>query len=95
MLVHADPDIARHAGFDRPISHGLNTFGLACRAVLRRFAPRRPEAIAAMTTRFAAPAFPGDTIRIEIFETPAGLRFRGLALERSVLVLDRSEVEFR
>ncbi len=95
MLVHADPDIARHAGFDRPISHGLNTFGLAYRAVLKRFAPRRPEAIAAMATRSAAPAFPGDMIRIGMFETPKGLRFRGVALERSVLVLDRGEVEFR
>jgi acyl dehydratase len=95
MPVHADPDVARDAGFDRPISHGLNTFGLACRAVLKRFAPRRPEAIASMATRFAAPAFPGDTIRIEMFETPVGLRFRGLALERSVLVLDRGEVTFR
>ena len=95
MPVHADPDVARDAGFDRPISHGLNTFGLACRAVLKRFAPRRPEAIASMATRFAAPAFPGDTIRIEMFETPVGLRFRGLALERSVLVLDRGEVAFR
>ena len=95
MPIHADPDIARDAGFDRPISHGLNTFGLACRAVLKRFAPRRPEAIASMATRFAAPAFPGDTIRIEMFETRGGFRFRGFAVERSVLVLDRGEVEFR
>jgi hypothetical protein len=48
-----------------------------------------------MATRFAAPALPGDTIRIELFETPDGLRFRAQALERSVLVLDRGEVGFR
>lgn len=48
-----------------------------------------------MAARFAAPAFPGDTIRIEMFETPDGLRFRAKALERSVLVLDRGEVGFR
>jgi MaoC like domain len=95
MPIHADPDIAREAGFDRPISHGLNTFGLACRAVLKRFAPRRPEAIASMAARFAAPAFPGDTIRVEMFEAPGGLRFRACALERAVLVLDRGEVGFR
>ena len=95
MPIHADPEIAREAGFDRPISHGLNTFGLACRAILKRFAPRRPEAIVSMAARFAAPAFPGDTIRIEMFETAQGFRFRGLALERSVLVLDRGEVGFR
>jgi MaoC like domain len=95
MPIHADPDIARAAGFDRPISHGLNTFGLACRAVLKLYAPRQPEKVVAMATRFAAPALPGDTIRIELFETPDGLRFRAQALERSVLVLDRGEVGFR
>jgi acyl dehydratase len=95
MPVHADPDIARAAGFDRPISHGLNTFGFACRAVLKRFAPRQPERIASMAVRFAAPAFPGDTIRVELFETPDGLRFRAWAIERSILVLDRGEVGFR
>jgi acyl dehydratase len=95
MPIHADPDVAREAGFDRPISHGLNTFGLACRAVLKRFAPRRPDKIASMAARFAAPAFPGDTIRVEMFETADGLRFRAWALERSVLILDRGEVGFR
>ena len=95
MPIHADPDIAREAGFDRPISHGLNTFGLACRAVLKRFAPRRPEAIASMAVRFASPAFPADTIRVEMFEAPGGLQFRARALERAVLVLDRGEVWFR
>lgn len=95
MPIHADPDVARDAGFDRPISHGLSTFGLACRAVLKRFAPRRPESIASMATRFVAPAFPGDTIRIEMVESSGGVRFRGLALERAVLVLDRGEAVFR
>ena len=47
-------------------------FGLACRAVLKRFAPRKPEAIASMAVRFASPAFPGDTIRVEMFEAPGG-----------------------
>lgn len=91
MPIHADPDIARQAGFERPISHGLNTFGLACRAALKHFAPRRPEALVSMSVRFAAPAYPGDTIRIEFFED-AGLRFRARAVQRGVIVLDRGEI---
>ena len=91
MPIHADPEIARQAGFERPISHGLNTFGLACRAALKHFAPRRPEKLVSMSVRFAAPAYPGDTIRIEFFED-SGLRFRAFALEREVMVLDRGEV---
>ena len=91
MPIHADPAIARDAGFDRPISHGLNTMGLACRAILKRFAPGRPERLEAMAVRFVAPAYPGDTIRIEMFAGRDAIRFRAWAVERHVLVLDRGE----
>jgi len=91
MPIHADPDIAREAGFERPISHGLNTFGLACRAALKHFAPRRPERLASMSVRFVAPAYPGETIRIELIDD-GGVRFRARAVERDVLVLDRGEI---
>lgn len=91
MPIHADPAIARDAGFDRPISHGLNTLGLACRAILKRYAPGRPERIRTLTARFIAPAFPGDTIRIDVFEADKALRFQAYALERRVMLLDRGE----
>jgi acyl dehydratase len=91
MPIHADPAIARKAGFDKPISHGLNTMGLACRAILKRCAPKRPERLGAMTVRFISPAFSGDTIRIEMFKEADLVRFRGWAVERKVLVLDRGE----
>ncbi len=93
MPIHADPEIARQAGFDRPISHGLNTFGLACRAIVKRFAPRAPERLKGMCARFAGPAFPGDTIRIELYAEANAVRFRAHALERGALVLDRGEAE--
>ena len=93
MPIHADPDIARDAGFERPISHGLNMFGLVCRAALKHFARGRPETLKSMSVRFAAPAYPGDTIRIELFATTQGARFRARVLERKVLILDRGEIE--
>lgn len=93
MPIHADPAIARDAGFPRPISHGLNTFGLACRAALKLYAQRRPDKIVAMAARFTAPAFPGETIRVELIEAAGGLRFRAIALERGAIVLDRGEIE--
>lgn len=92
MPIHADPAAAREAGFDRPISHGLNTFGVACRAALKHLAPRAPERIVGMSARFTAPAFPGDTIRVELFDTPDGAAFRATALERNARVLDRGEI---
>jgi acyl dehydratase len=89
MPIHADPLIARDAGFDRPISHGLNTMGLACRAILKRFAPRRPDRLRAMAVRFVSPALPGDTIRVEMFDEGETVAFRAWAVERRTLVLDR------
>jgi acyl dehydratase len=65
--------------------------GLACCAVLKRYARGNPERIGAMAVRFVSPAFPGDTIRIEMFEQGDIVRFRAWAVERQVLVLDRGE----
>ena len=91
MPIHADPAVARDAGFERPISHGLNTLGLACRAILKRRAPGRPERISTLAARFVAPAFPGDTIRIDMFEQGDAIRFRAWATERCAMVIDRGE----
>lgn len=91
MPIHADPEVARAAGFERPISHGLNTFGLACRGILKCLAPRAPERLRSMSARFVAPALPGDTIRVEIYGNGERVRFRALALERNILVLDRGD----
>lgn len=91
MPIHADPVIAKRAGFERPISHGLNTMGLACRAVLKQFSPRRPARLRSMFVRFAQPAYPGETIRVEMFDAGERVRFRALAVERNVIVLDRGE----
>jgi acyl dehydratase len=65
--------------------------GLACRAILKHFAPSRPQRLASMAVRFVSPAYPGDTIRIEMFAGNNTVRFRAWAVERHVLVLDRGE----
>ena len=94
MPIHADPGIARRAGFDRPISHGLNTMGLACRAILKRFSPGHPERLRSMFVRFAQPAYPGETLRVDLFDEGDTVRFRAVAVERDVIVLDRGECRF-
>lgn len=91
MPIHADSAVARRAGFVRPISHGLNNMGLACRAILKHYARGRPEALREMGVRFVQPGYPGDTIRIEMQEQSGMVRFRARALERDVLLLDRGE----
>jgi acyl dehydratase len=95
MPIHVDPGVARDAGFERPISHGLNNLGLACRAILKLRARGRPEAMRTLAARFVRPGLPGDTVRVELFDgdEPGRVRFRANALERDVVLLDRGVCE--
>ncbi len=94
--LHSEPAVAVQAGFPRPILHGLCTYGIACRAILAAWCGSRPERLRSLFTRFTAPVFPGETLRIEMYAdaaTPGAVAFRAIALERSVTVLDAGRAE--
>lgn len=86
--LHADPDIARRAGFDRPVLHGLCTYGIACRAVLKAVAGHDPAAIRAFDARFSSPVFPGDEIVTDIWRDGPVVSFRCRVPERGAVVLN-------
>lgn len=89
--IHADPAVARSAGFDRPILHGLCTMGLAARALVDHLCEGAPERLRAMNVRFSRPVFPGETIRTEFFTDGEIVRFRCRAVERDIIVVDRGQ----
>ena len=60
--LHADPNMAKFGGFDRPILHGLCTFGHAGRAVLRGACGGDPAKLKSFAARFSGVVFPGDTL---------------------------------
>ena len=93
--IHADPDAAAKAGFDRPILHGLCTLGVATRAVLTALADGAPERLVSLSARFSRPVFPGETIRTEFFAAGNQIRFRSRVIERDVVVLDRGTAALR
>jgi acyl dehydratase len=62
--LHIDPDFARSAGFERPILHGLCTFGHATRAVVAHACGGDPRRLRRIGMRFAAPVFPGETLTV-------------------------------
>lgn len=85
--IHADPTAARKAGFERPILHGLCTFGMAARAILRLACRNDPSRLASLGLRFSSPFFPGETLRVNLWIDGADVQFEAYALERHVKVL--------
>lgn len=86
--LHADPKVAAAAGFDRPILHGLCSFGVAGRAILRACCGNDQRRLKSIQTRFSAPVFPGETIRTELWRDGATVSFRARVLQRDVVVLN-------
>ena len=93
--LHADPRSAASAGFERPILHGLCTYGMACHAVMRTCLDYDARRLRGLSVRFAAPVFPGDTIRFEMWRGATGREFRLRARvdARNVVILDNGVVE--
>ena len=91
--LHADPEVARAAGFERPILHGMATMGIAAHAVLRSILDYDALRLKAMRVRFTAVVYPGDTLRTEIWRDGSVLSLRMTALERGVVVLNQCRVD--
>jgi acyl dehydratase len=60
--IHADPQVARQAGFERPILHGLCTYGIGARMALKHLAADEPTRFKAFETKFSKVVMPGDTL---------------------------------
>ena len=87
--LHADPVKARFAGFPGPLLHGRCTFGIAAWALLRMCCGYDPRRLLRMRARFSSPVYPGETVRIEIWQDDSALHFRALVPARNAVVLSQ------
>jgi acyl dehydratase len=91
--LHSDPSFARRAGFDRPILHGMCTFGIAGRLLINEICGGDSKSVREMGGRFSKPVLPGATLTLRawvdgstaqyVVENPAG-----------AVVLDRGHFAF-
>jgi len=86
--LHADPQVAAAAGFDRPILHGLCTLGVAGHAILKTCCDYDAVRFKSLKLRFSSPVFPGETIRTEMWRDGKHVSFRAKVVERDVVVLN-------
>ncbi|MDJ0383027.1 MaoC/PaaZ C-terminal domain-containing protein [Streptomyces sp. G-G2] len=81
-LLHADPEFAKLAGFDRPILHGLCSYGMTLKAVVDTLLEGDVTRVRAYRTRFAGIVFPGETLRIRMWQEPGRVQVSVTAVER-------------
>ena len=70
--LHSDPSFAAMGGFDRPILHGLCSYGFTGRALLHSVCGSDPARFEHIEARFASPVLPGEALTIRAWDTGAG-----------------------
>ena len=92
--LHSDPKFAAMAGFERPILHGLCTYGFTGRALLHSLCGSDPSRFVSMYGRFSKPVMPGDALTVSIWETGSGEAFFQTSTG-DMVVLDSGQCRYR
>ncbi|SDE26827.1 MaoC/PaaZ C-terminal domain-containing protein [Nocardioides lianchengensis] len=92
--LHADPAFAARGGFERPILHGMCTYGYATRLLVNTVAGGDAARLASIAGRFTRPVLPGDALSLHVWGDTDGARFRVLAASGDP-VIDRGRVTLR
>ncbi len=91
--LHSDPKFAAMGGFDRPILHGLCTYGFTGRALLQSLCGGDPARFTSMEGRFSSPVMPGESLTVSMWVDGNSAVFRTSGDDGRV-VLDGGRVVF-
>jgi acyl dehydratase len=92
--LHSDPAFAAMGGFDRPILHGLCTYGFTGRALLHTLAGGDPARFEHIEGRFSAPVLPGDALTVSMWRTGDGEAVFTTAKQDGTVVIDQGLCRF-
>ncbi|HKY48448.1 MAG TPA: MaoC/PaaZ C-terminal domain-containing protein [Acidimicrobiia bacterium] len=90
--LHADPAFAALGGFERPILHGLCSFGMVCKAVVDHALGGRVGSVAEYRARFSGVVFPGETLLVSMWRESEIVHLAATTKERSLPVLTSAYV---
>jgi acyl dehydratase len=85
--LHIDPEAARRVGFERPILHGLCTFGITCRVVLTEVLSHKADRILSHQLRWTAPVYPGEILEVDLWRDEGRISFAARVPARNVTVV--------
>ncbi len=93
--LHADPEFAKLGGFDKPIIHGLCSYGIVCKAVVDDALDGDTTRVARYQARFAGVAFPGETYRTSWWREGDTILVEAHAVERDAIVISNAAISVR
>jgi len=92
--LHIDPEFAKNFGFERPILHGLCTYGYVGRHVIQSFLGNDPRRFKSIKVRFAKSVYPGETLVTRMWkESETRIVFETSVKERNEIVIKSAAVE--
>jgi acyl dehydratase len=86
--LHADPEVARRAGLPGPVMQNLCTLGVACRGLLETICESDPTLVTSIEARYTGGVYPGDELRLELWQDANVVAFRASVPARDRVVLD-------
>jgi acyl dehydratase len=92
--LHSDPSFAAMGGFDKPILHGLCTWGFTGRALLHTLCDSDPIRFKSMNSRFSKPVIPGDSLTVSMWVDGNRALFR-TTNQHGDVVIDQGVFEFQ
>jgi acyl dehydratase len=93
--LHSDPAFAAMGGFDRPILHGLCTYGFTGRALLHELCDGDPARFTGMDARFSSPVMPGEALTVKAWDDGEGSAIFQTCGQDGRVVIDAGRVSFR
>ncbi|MEN8183633.1 MAG: MaoC/PaaZ C-terminal domain-containing protein, partial [Myxococcota bacterium] len=93
--LHADPEFAKLGGFDKPILHGLCSYGVVCKAVVDSALDGDTAKVARYQARFAGVVFPGETIVTSMWREGDQVLIQAKAKERDTPVITNAAISLR
>jgi acyl dehydratase len=93
--IHIDPDFAKMAGFEAPFLHGLCTYGIVGRAILKAVCGGDPARFVSFQARFADQVFYGDDIVTKLWVTGEGEAIVQAETQKGNVVLSQAKATFK
>jgi acyl dehydratase len=93
--IHIDPEFAKMSGFEAPFLHGLCTYGIVGRAILKALCGGDPARFVSFQARFADQVFYGDDIVTKLWVTGEGEAIVQAETQKGNVVLSQAKATFK